>query len=199
MANNRLAYGLAKQRGIDTKGMSPKEVWEALDDAGISAARKSSIVPGEGEPTDGFIYGEEELEEEPVYWDISVVTSQINSDPKNASKIINAAIADGRLNTKLFKGAQDKHIPGTQNYKQELAQGREPSILTADANELIKKYAGKGEPVIKKGKWVQQERFKDENYIGVYKNKRFSESYKTQFGRIHYSNKGVHIVPDKER
>lgn len=36
MANNRIAYGLAKKYGIDTTGMSPKEVWEALKDKGVS-------------------------------------------------------------------------------------------------------------------------------------------------------------------
>lgn len=30
MADNRLAYGIAKGLGIDTAGMSPKEVWEAI-------------------------------------------------------------------------------------------------------------------------------------------------------------------------
>ena len=37
MANNRIAYGLAKKYGIDTKGMTPRQVWEALSDKGISA------------------------------------------------------------------------------------------------------------------------------------------------------------------
>ena len=36
MANNRVAYGLAKEEGIDTEGMSPKEVWEALGKKGIT-------------------------------------------------------------------------------------------------------------------------------------------------------------------
>lgn len=36
MADNRIAYGLAKKYGIDTKGMSPKEVWGALKEKGIS-------------------------------------------------------------------------------------------------------------------------------------------------------------------
>ena len=36
MANNRIAYGLAKQYGIDTTGMSPKDVWEALKGKGIN-------------------------------------------------------------------------------------------------------------------------------------------------------------------
>ena len=36
MANNKLAYGLAKEHGIDTEGMTPGQVWEALKKAGIS-------------------------------------------------------------------------------------------------------------------------------------------------------------------
>lgn len=35
MADNRIAYGLAKKYGIDTDGMSPKEVWEALEKKGV--------------------------------------------------------------------------------------------------------------------------------------------------------------------
>lgn len=35
MADNRIAYGLAKKYGIDTKGMSPEEVWEALNKKGV--------------------------------------------------------------------------------------------------------------------------------------------------------------------
>lgn len=37
--DNRIAYGLAKREGIDTKGMTPKEVWEALDNNGIKSGR----------------------------------------------------------------------------------------------------------------------------------------------------------------
>ncbi len=36
VANNRIAYGLAKSLGIDTSGMSPMEVWAALDDRGVT-------------------------------------------------------------------------------------------------------------------------------------------------------------------
>ncbi len=45
MADNRIAYGLAKKYGIDTKGMSPKEVWDALNEKGVTrenAAEKST-------------------------------------------------------------------------------------------------------------------------------------------------------------
>ena len=36
MADNRIAYGLAKKYGIDTTGMSPKEVWNALKEKGVN-------------------------------------------------------------------------------------------------------------------------------------------------------------------
>lgn len=36
MADNRIAYGLAKKYGIDTNGMSPKEVWDALKGHGVT-------------------------------------------------------------------------------------------------------------------------------------------------------------------
>lgn len=36
MADNRVAYGLAKKHGIDTTGMSPAQVWDALKEKGVS-------------------------------------------------------------------------------------------------------------------------------------------------------------------
>lgn len=36
MADSRVAYGLAKKYGIDTSGMSPSEVWEALKEKGVT-------------------------------------------------------------------------------------------------------------------------------------------------------------------
>lgn len=36
MADNRIAYGLCKANGIDTKGMSPHDCWEALKELGIT-------------------------------------------------------------------------------------------------------------------------------------------------------------------
>ncbi len=39
MADNRIAYGLAKKHGIDTAGMSPKEVWKALKEKGVTLGK----------------------------------------------------------------------------------------------------------------------------------------------------------------
>lgn len=40
MADNRIAYGLAKKHGIDTDGMTPKQVWDALNEKGIDWQRE---------------------------------------------------------------------------------------------------------------------------------------------------------------
>ena len=61
------------------------------------------------------------------------------------------------------------------------------------------KYAGNGKPVFKKGKWIQVEMFTHSNDIGIYINKQKKEKYSTNCGRIHYSNKGTHIVPDRRK
>ena len=47
----------------------------------------------------------------------------------------------GLVEITINKGQQDKHIPGTNNY----IKGR--SILTANPDELIKNYTGKGDSV----------------------------------------------------
>ena len=43
MADKRIAYGLAKKYGIDTSGMTPKEVWAALKEKGVT---ERSIADG---------------------------------------------------------------------------------------------------------------------------------------------------------
>ena len=165
------------------------ELGQWTDENGTSA-KSGSIRPGENEEPD-----EEKLASS---YDMNALTAEIEANPQNASRILSQAIADGRVNTRVHKGHQDKHIPGTQNYKQEIANGREPSILTTDAAALIKEHAGKGVPVIRKGKWMQVEKFTHKKNIGTYNNRRKKQSYSTNIGRIHYSNKGAHVVPDKK-
>lgn len=57
MADNRIAYGLAKKYGIDTKGMSPKEVWDALREHGVTQQNAQEKYSSDGnggmhEPTE---------------------------------------------------------------------------------------------------------------------------------------------------
>lgn len=59
---------------------------------------------------------------------------------------------------KVKAGAQEKHIPDTPNYKQELANGKNKSIFYGDnkkAQELLDKFAGKGTTVTKNKERVE--------------------------------------------
>lgn len=48
MADNRIAYGLAKKYGIDTKGMSPKDVWDALKGRGVTQQNAGEKYSSDG-------------------------------------------------------------------------------------------------------------------------------------------------------
>ena len=130
------------------------------------------------------------------YRNINELTEQLNSTPEKAKEIMTDAIKTGKINLKLREQKQRQHIEGTLEYKQAVKNGKSPSILTQDANKLIKIHAGKGQLLFNKGKWTQTERFMHDGIIGEYINNQKGKRYKTQNGRIHYSNKGVHIVPD---
>ena len=98
--------------------------------------------------------------------------------------------------------AQDKHVVGTNSYKN-LSETRAyaPSYLTISPNkisELVAKYAGKGVNLYDShGNWTHTELIvtNDEN-IGVVVNNLNGKTQETNVFKIHYSQKGVHIVPD---
>ncbi|PEV25443.1 transposase [Bacillus cereus] len=92
-------------------------------------------------------------------------------------------------------GAQEKHIPDTPNYKQELANGKNKSIFYGDnkiAQELLDKFARKGE-LLKNGR----ERVDFGEPIGKYYDRNTGEYYETTKGLIHYGKDGAHIVPSR--
>lgn len=96
---------------------------------------------------------------------------------------------------KVKSGAQEKHIPETPNYKQEVANGKKKSIFYGDnkkAQELLDKYAGKGE-FLKNGREVIDFGQK----IGKTYDMKTDKYIETTRGTIHYSKYGAHIVPAK--
>ncbi|MEH7728759.1 T7SS effector LXG polymorphic toxin [Bacillus safensis] len=96
---------------------------------------------------------------------------------------------------KVKSGAQEKHIPETPNYKQEVANGKKKSIFYGDnkkAQELLDKYAGKGE-FLKNGREVIDFGQK----IGKTYDMKTDKYIETTRGTIHYSKDGAHIVPAK--
>ena len=98
-----------------------------------------------------------------------------------------------RSNAKIHKGRQDKHIKGTNNYNQQRANGKNPSILNSDPDKLLKEGAGKGRMITPTKEAVDYGRI-----IGKYYSEKYGKYYDTTRATIHYDNKGyAHIVPAK--
>jgi hypothetical protein len=105
---------------------------------------------------------------------------------------------------KIEQGQQNKHIIGSNEYKQyqnkfaKLGQYG-PSRLTINLEEvqrLINKHAGKGEIRIKNGKWDNKEIIRqNEVPVGVVVNNLTGKEAITTNFKIHYGKKGTHIVP----
>ena len=96
----------------------------------------------------------------------------------------------------IEEGKQGKHIPGHNNY----TEGR--SYLTMDSKEiqeLANKYAGTGKLQRDgQGHWNHKEIVNMGKTIGVYKDLAGKE-LPTTIATIHYSKKGIHVVPAKPK
>lgn len=96
-------------------------------------------------------------------------------------------------NVKIVWDEQNKHVPGKHNY----LEGR--SIFAHnDPESLLRKYAGKGVP--KRGTlgdpgYIELVDFEESIGIWVCKNNQKPATQTTK-GKIHYSKKGAHIVPE---
>jgi hypothetical protein len=110
-------------------------------------------------------------------------------------------ILDGTYPDKVISGRQRKHIPGTMEFEQkrrvmqERSQGSEPSILIADAEELVKKYKGTGTIRIAGSSPYPQETIDTGMVVGKTWVKNLNKYVDTKRIRIVYSSIGVHIIP----
>ena len=99
---------------------------------------------------------------------------------------------NARANAVIHQGKQDKHIEGSNNFKQQVAQGKTPSVLTADPHALLKEAAGRGTPIQNA---PNKERFDFGRVIGRYVDSN-GRSHDTTRVTIHYDGRGnAHIVP----
>lgn len=96
-------------------------------------------------------------------------------------------------NYSIHKGRQDKHIVGTSNYRQQIKNGKHPSILSENPAKLLKEGAGKGQPVSKNKEVVDYGKV-----IGKFYDLKTQKYYDTTRATIHYdANGNAHIVPAK--
>ena len=96
----------------------------------------------------------------------------------------------------VSKGAQNKHIKGTNEYKTAGGDAGGRSLLTVDPKELLAASWGKGTTVSgEPGKPGYKERVDFGKPIGTYIDPVTKVESPTNIGIIHYSAKGAHIVP----
>ncbi|WP_020425994.1 polymorphic toxin type 50 domain-containing protein, partial [Paenibacillus riograndensis] len=106
---------------------------------------------------------------------------------------------------KILTGQQNKHIPGTHEYKQYQAKYEKkgetgPSYLTIPPDQiepLVKQYAGTGEIRLNnKGEWNHKETIMtNDAVIGKAVNNLTGAEADTTVFMIHYAKDGVHVVP----
>jgi len=94
------------------------------------------------------------------------------------------------------KGQQNKHIPGTNEYKIASEAGLNKSILSVPAESLLPKL-GTGQQVgnLPVGSPGSKERINYGQNIGNYIDPQTGVSAPTSNGIVHYGKNGVHIVP----
>jgi uncharacterized protein YukE len=154
------------------KNKSAKEIMGMIKDKALSNIEKAkeTLVRFGGKGNSAPYYGK-------------------NSVPKGPYREVNG------YPVKVKPGAQEKHIPNTPNYKQEIANGKNKSIFYGNnktAQELLDKFAGKGE-LLKNGR----ERVDFGEPIGKYYDRNTGEYLETTKGLIHYGKDGAHIVPSR--
>ena len=106
---------------------------------------------------------------------------------ESGSKTVNG------YDTKVNVGQQNKHIPGTNEYKNALNNGQTKSIMYGDANDiqnLLNDKAGTGDFI-----GANKERVNFGQVIGQYVDPDTGVGVETTIGIIHYGKKGAHIVP----
>ena len=102
-------------------------------------------------------------------------------------------IKAGQISTNIESGKQGKHIVGHNNY----ISGRSYLTVSEDqAQNLVNRYAGTGRMQRDgKDKWSHKEIIISDETIGISVDPVTGEEKETNKFVIHYSKKGVHIVP----
>lgn len=126
--------------------------------------------------------------------DVKVNKETLKTNAENAKiKEIRDLIKSGKQPLSIETGKQNKHVKNHNNY----TEGRSYlTISMEEAQELVNKYAGTGNIRFNsKGEWDKKEIIKADKDIGVNVNNITKEESITNRFKVHYSKKGVHIVP----
>ena len=135
---------------------------------------------------------------------IPVLDSKKSVENNDNNDIIKQQIE--KMPKNVHSGRQDKHRIGNNEFNQKAAALKKknqygPSYTTISDSEieiLVTKYAGSGIPIIDKyGVWASREVIlNNDTVVGKVVNNLTGKTVDTTVFKIHYSNEGVHIVPD---
>lgn len=139
--------------------------------------------------------------------DSDIIKKKVIGLPLDADAVIEKIKKEiAEQNIEKITDRQDIHRIGTKLYEERKKQVRQkgeygPSYVTVTDDvvlELVKRYSGTG--IVKynrRGEWNHQEIIvTNDKIIGVVIDNRNGRSTETSVFKIHYSNDGVHIVPD---
>lgn len=184
-----------QQRSIERNIRRWKREKKAMEAAGLPTEEASAKISKWQAAQRDFIdqtglkrqYGREQI----------YTNNVVKSGKDSIINIIQKKIKTGKQPLKIETGKQGKHIIGHKNF----IEGRSYlTISIEEAQEIANKYAGNGTILLDKdGKWKMQEIIEADRIIGIDVDDISGNEIKTNKAKIHYSKKGIHIVPYTNR
>ena len=161
---------------------------EGMTESELKAVQKiEELIKSNKIDYDGIL----KIRNETVKSDVEVVRKTTEDSVEDVGKIGSKTV--NGYDTKVNVGQQNKHIPGTNEYKNALNNGQTKSIMYGDANDiqnLLNDKAGTGDFI-----GANKERVYFGQVIGQYVDPDTGVGVETTIGIIHYGKKGAHIVP----
>ena len=126
---------------------------------------------------------------------------RLDENMRRAKRALRERVDAGNIG--ILEGKQNKHVVGSKEFRQHVETCMKkgypsPSYLTIsteEADELVRKHSGTGEPALDgNGLWNGREKCTSPGIIGVVVTKG-GKHIPTNGFTIHYSKKGTHIVP----
>lgn len=174
--------------------------------AGLRSQRERMNIPGFGTKEANTTNAAAKAIEKQANLMYDIGSTEQNGNAWLRDRPIRRKIGTEQYPLTLHQGRQNKHIPGTNEYKQYAAnlarKGQYgPPYLTVDSEtirDLVAQYHGTGILVkTKDGKWREIERITmHPDKIGVAVNNLTGKEVDTTTFTIRYSKDGVHIAPD---
>ena len=155
------AYGLAKSKGIDTAGMTPKEVFEALEKEGGGGKKETPAkeakaaggkTPRNARNVKGVVYAKSESGFEVPEFDAESFTDNIEEKKEIAREAAKELVSPVKktLSTKINEIKRPKVDASTREYLKKTVSGASSEQIESSLGEADKiyKYWEKNEPTI---------------------------------------------------